>query len=82
MYFHTGFFNYAEGIPQFCVLHYKKIYLFATVMAWECSFLVAEQEKNQKKSAKGALRAKAPPLETPAASPSDTRKCTDFRVST
>ena len=45
MYFHTGFFNYAEGIPQFCVLHYKKIYLFATVMAWECSFLVAEQEK-------------------------------------
>ena len=28
-------------------------------MAWECSFLVAEQEKNQKKSAKGALRANA-----------------------
>jgi len=39
------------------------------------------QEKYQKNATKGRYE-NAPPLETPAASPFDARKCSDFRAST
>ena len=50
--------------------------------AERCHFLVAEQESNQRSRLKEALRKCALLKDPPAASPSDSRKCTDFRKST
>ena len=66
-------------MPSFFIDNYKT-YFFVNRKALDCYFLVSEQESNQRSRPKGRYE-NAPPLETPAASPSDTRKCPDFRVS-
>ena len=74
-------FIWAIGLIILGVFLYQKI--TTPVLIFHGMFLNAsDQEKYQKKAIQGDIPKRHVPLKIPcAASPSDTRKCSDFRVS-